>query len=418
MSILIKQVLLDGEEKDVYIEGEVFKKIGKSLDVKADYVISGKDRAIIPSFFNVHTHAAMTLLRGYADDMDLHTWLSNYIWPFERKLTPEDVYIGTKLACLEMIKTGTTFFCDMYWHVDAIAQAVDEMGIRAALSSAYVDFEDPKKGEYFQKRNREFFDSPPRVSSRIKFIMGPHAIYTVSKESLKWIRDFARERDLFINIHVAETKKEMEDCLKIRGTTPVRYLEDIGFLNERCILAHVIWVDDQEIEILKNRNVKIAHVPASNMKLTSGSFRFDDIIGKGVMVGMGTDGCASNNNLDMLEEMKIAALRAKMASNNPSSGNSEDIFRCATINGARIFGIDAGEILEGKLADCVLIDLNHPQMVPCHNLVSNLVYSSNGDVVTTTICNGRILMENRYVKGEEEIIKKTKKQVKSILDRL
>ncbi len=177
-------------------------------------------------------------------------------------------------------------------------------------------------------------------------------------------------------------------------------------------------MDDQEIEILKNRNVKIAHVPASNMKLTSGSFRFDDIIGKGVMVGMGTDGCASNNNLDMLEEMKIAALRAKMASNNPSSGNSEDIFRCATINGARIFGIDAGEILEGKLADCVLIDLNHPQMVPCHNLVSNLVYSSNGDVVTTTICNGRILMENRYVKGEEEIIKKTKKQVKSILDRL
>jgi len=418
VSILIKEVFLNEEIVDVYIENGVFKKIGKSLNVEADQVISGKDRAIIPSFFNVHTHAAMTLLRGYADDMDLHTWLNNHIWPFERKLTPDDVYIGTKLACLEMIKTGTTFFCDMYWHVEAIAQAVDEMGIRAAISSAYVDFEDPKKGEYFQKKNREFFYSPPKVSSRVMFIMGPHAIYTVSKASLEWIRDFAQDMGLFVNIHVAETKKEMEDCKKIRGTTPVKYLDDIGFLNERCILAHVIWVDEEEIEILKNRNVKIAHVPTSNIKLASGSFKFDEFINKGLIVGIGTDGCASNNNLDMLEEMKIAALRAKMASNSPTSGKSDDIFRCATKNGAMIFGIDAGEIKEGKVADCVLVDLNHPQMVPCHNLISNLVYAANGDVVTTTICNGKILMHDRYVKGEEEIIKRAKKQVKSILDRL
>jgi len=410
--------MLNGEEVDIFIEGEIFKKIGKDLDVEASYTISGKDKAILPSFFNVHTHAAMTLLRGYADDMELHTWLNDHIWPFERKLTPDDVYWGTKLACLEMIKTGTTFFCDMYWHIDATAQAVEEMGLRAALSSAYVDFEDPKKGEYFRKRNTEFFDSPPKVSSRIKFIMGPHAIYTVSKNSLIWIKDFARERGLFINIHLAETKKEMEDCIKIRGTTPVRHLEEIGFFSAKCICAHVIWVDEEEMDILKKREVNIAHVPASNMKLCSGAFKFDKIRKKGILIGIGTDGCASNNNLDMLEEMKIAALRAKMTSNDPTSAKSEDIFECATKNGAKIFGINAGEIKEGMLADCILVDLNHPQMVPYHNLISNLVYSANGDCVVTTICNGKILMEDRYVKGEEEIIKKAKEVTNSILSRI
>jgi len=417
LSILIKKCELNGREVDVFIKDGRFERIGKELDVEAEKVIDGKDKAILPSFFNVHTHAAMTLLRGYADDMELHKWLREYIWPFERKLTPEDVYWGTKLACLEMIKTGTTFFCDMYWHVKAVADAVEEMGIRAALSSAYVDFDDPKKGDFFKKKNIEFFDNLPHVSDRIKFIMGPHAIYTVSKDSLEWIKDFAFERNLLINIHLAETKKERDDCLKIRGTTPVRYLDDIGFLNERCICAHVIWVEDEEIEILQKRKVNVAHVPASNMKLCSGNFRFDDMLNKGVLVGIGTDGCASNNNLDMFEEIKIAALRAKLATSNPQAAKSEDIYRCATKNGAMMFGIDAGEIKEGMLADCILVDLNHPQLVPCHNLISNIVYAANGDCVVTTICNGKIVMEDRYVKGEEEIIRQAKKQVQDILNR-
>lgn len=417
MSILIKKCQLNGKEVDVFIKDGKFEKIGNELDVEAEKIISGKDKAILPSFFNVHTHAAMTLLRGYADDMELHTWLGKYIWPFERKLTPEDVYWGTKLACLEMIKTGTTFFCDMYWHVKAICAAVEEMGIRAALSSAYVDFDDPKKGEYFQNKNREFFDNLPNVSDRIKFIMGPHAIYTVSKESLEWIRDFATERNLLVNIHLAETKKERDDCISIRGTSPVRYLDEIGFLNERCICAHVIWVDDEEIEILQKRKVNVAHVPVSNMKLCSGNFRFDDMLNKGVLVGIGTDGCASNNNLDMFEEIKIAALRAKLISNNPQAAKSDHIYRCATRNGAMMFGIDAGEIKEGMVADCILVDLNHPQLVPCHNLISNIVYAANGDCVSTTICNGKVLMEDRYIKGEEEIIRQVKKQVKDILER-
>ncbi len=418
MSILIKDVLLEKEKVDIYIEGNVFKKISPSLDIEAKEIIDGQGQTIFPSFFNVHTHAAMTLLRGYADDMELHTWLSDHIWPFEQKLTPEDVYWGTKLACLEMIKTGTTFFCDMYWHIKEVARAADEMGMRAALSSAYVDFGDPAKGEHFKKKNIKFFDNPPSVSSRIKFIMGPHAIYTVSKESLIWIRDFARERSLMINIHLSETQKEKEDCLKIRGCTPVRYLKEIGFLGENLLCAHVIWVDEEEIEILRDFGVKVAHVPTSNMKLCSGSFKFNDFINNGIVVGIGTDGCASNNNLDMLEEMKIAALRAKMAEKDPTAATVPEVLRCATISGAQIFGIKAGKIKEGFLADCILVNMEHPQMVPCHNFVSNLVYSANGGVVTTCICDGRILMKDREVPGEEEIIQKAKETVQNILKRL
>ncbi len=418
MSILIKNVLLGDEETDVYIEGNIFKRIGPSLEEEADEIIEGRGQAILPSFFNVHTHAAMTLLRGYADDMELHSWLENYIWPFEQKLTPQDVYWGTKLACLEMIKTGTTFFCDMYWHVREVARAVDEMGMRAALSSAYVDFNDPKRGEVFKKKNIQFFDSPPSTSPRVSFILGPHAIYTVSRDSLIWIRDFARERSLMINIHLAETRKEREECIRIRGCTPVRYLKEIGLLGENLICAHVIWVDDEEIEILKDHGVKIAHVPTSNMKLCSGPFRFNRFLQKGIMVGMGTDGCASNNNLDMMEEMKIASLRAKMTEEDPTAATAQEIFHCATRAGAMIFGINAGEIKEGMVADCILVDLDHPQMVPCHNLISNIVYAANGDVVTTCICDGKLLMRERKVPGEKEILTEVRKRVKDILERL
>ncbi len=418
MSVLIQNVLLDNKKVDVYIEGNTFKKISPSINIKAEEVINAEGQAIFPSFFNVHTHAAMTLLRGYADDMELHTWLTQHIWPFEQVLTPEDVYWGTKLACLEMIKTGTTFFCDMYWHIKEVASAVDEMGMRAALSSAYVDFNDPKKGEHFRKRNMEFFHNPPCVSSRIKFIMGPHAIYTVSKESLIWIRDFAREHSLMINIHLAETRKEKEDCIRIRGCTPVRYLKEIGLLDKNLLCAHVIWVDEEEIEMLGDFGVKVAHVPTSNMKLCSGPFRFNDFIEKGIVLGIGTDGCASNNNLDMLEEMKIAALRAKMAEDDPTVATAPQIFKCATISGAQIFDIKAGKIEEGWIADCILVDLEHPQMVPSHNSISNLVYSANGDVVTTCICDGKIIMKERKVPGEVEIIQQAKKTVNNILARL
>ncbi len=417
MSILIKHALLDGAVVDVLIRDEHIVEIGPNLQTQAETIIDATDKAIVPSLVNAHTHAAMTLLRGYADDMELHTWLSEHIWPLEHKLTPDDVYWGTKLACLEMIKTGTTFFCDMYWHMPSTIRAVEDMGLRANLSSVFIDFGDSKKIEHFKKRTTEFFSRENTSSALIQFALGPHAIYTVSKESLIWLAAFARDNNLLIHIHLAETRREVEDCVAAHGTTPVRYLRDIGFLGPNILAAHAIWLDEEEIALLADHDVKIAHLPVSNMKLCSGSFPYRRLYKAGVCIGLGTDGCSSNNNLDMFEEMKFETLVRKSMTGDPTVMPASEAWACATVNGAKIFGLDAGSIAPGMLADCLLLDLNHPQLVPNHNLISNLVYAANGDCVDTTICAGKILMQHRVVPGEQEIIREVKARVQALLQR-
>ncbi|SDN70377.1 5-methylthioadenosine/S-adenosylhomocysteine deaminase [Desulfonauticus submarinus] len=417
MSILIKDVFLEEKKVDILIQGEIIQKIDSQIECKVKKVIDGQKKVALPTFFNVHTHAAMTLLRGYADDLELHSWLNDYIWPFERKLTYEDVYVGTKLACLEMIKTGTTFFCDMYWHPLAAKQAVEEMGLRAAISTVFVDFGDNKKASEFKKRTEKFF-TDNKDSDLVQFILGPHAIYTVSKESLIWLKDFAIEHDILIHIHLAETKKEVEDCVNEHGLTPVNYLDSIGFFDAKVLAAHGVWVGSEEIEILKRKNVCIAHVPLSNMKLASGICSFYKMYKNGILAGLGTDGCASNNNLDMFEEMKFTSLLAKVNSMDPTIFKAKEIFDIATSNGADIFNFRAGRIKEGFLADLMLVDLENFLMVPNHNLYSNLVYSAQGRCVDTVICNGKVLMENKVVPGEKEIIAEAKESVAKILERL
>jgi len=404
MSVLIKNVLHGGERADVFIEGNRFQSIGPGLNVEADTVIDGTDKAIVPSLHNCHTHAAMTLLRGYADDMDLHTWLTEHIWPLEGKMTREDIYWGAKLACLEMIRSGTTFFSDMYWHWEGTAQAVEEMGIRGALSGAFFDFGDKERAAAGMAQIRELHAKSRDYSERIVYTLGPHAIYTVSTDALRTIKEYALENGLLLHIHISETLKEVEDCVAQHGRRPVAYLDEIGFLGPDVLAAHVIHVDEEEMDILAERKVNVIHCPASNMKLASGMFPYGGLARRNIPVALGTDGCSSNNNLDMLEEMKIAGLRAKVGESDPTLYTSEELFASATSIGAGMFGIDAGEIAEGKLADCILVDLNHPQMVPNHNLISNLVYSGNGGCVDTTICNGRVLMQGRRVQGEEEIL--------------
>jgi 5-methylthioadenosine/S-adenosylhomocysteine deaminase len=417
MSILIKNALLDGVLSDVLIQGEHIVAVGPDLNAEAKTVIDATDKAIVPALINAHTHAAMTLLRGYADDMDLHTWLNDYIWPLERKLSPEDVYWGSKLACLEMIKTGTTFFCDMYWHMPSTIRAVEDMGLRAMLSSVFIDFGEAKKAAQFKKRTQEFFDRQNTSFSRIQFALGPHAIYTVSRDSLAWLADFARKNGLLIHIHLSETKREVEDCLSAQGLTPVRYLKDLGFLGPNVLAAHAIWLDTEEMDILAEHDVKIVHLPVSNMKLCSGAFPYRQLLARGLCIGLGTDGCSSNNNLDMFEEMKFAALNCKSLTGDPTAMPAAQAWACATSNGARIFGLNAGRIAPGLLADCLLLDLNHPQLVPNHNLISNIVYAAGGDCVHTTICAGKILMHNRYVPGELEIIREFKARLSALLKR-
>ena len=410
MSILIRNVRLDDEVTDVFIRGNRFERIGPDLDIAAERVIEGRGLAILPSFVNGHTHAAMSLLRGYADDMELHTWLTNYIWPLEARLTEEDVSIGAKLACLEMIKSGTTFFNDMYWHWTGTARAVEDMGIRAGLSSVFIDFDDPKTAERHWQECRELYAASQDYSGRISFMLGPHSVYAVSADSLGRIRDFAHKHDLLIHIHLSETEKEVRDLERKIGKRPVEYLDDLGLLGPNLVACHCLWLNEQEMELLAEKGVKVIHNPASNMKLCSGGFSYARLRQKGVAIGLGTDGCSSNNNLDMLEEMKFASLAAKDRSGDPTLMPASEIFTAATVTGAEIFGLEAGRIREGCLADCILVDLGHHRLTPNHNLISNLVYAANGDCVQTTICDGKILMTDQVVDGEEEILARARER--------
>lgn len=235
MSILIKEVQLNDEVKDIFIEGNLIKKINSDLQQAAEIIIDGRGKAALPSFFNGHTHAAMVLLRGYADDLSLSEWLNDKIWPTEARLTEEDVYWGTRLACLEMIKSGTTFFNDMYWHFHGVARAVEDSGIRAAPSAVFIDLYDQSKAAEQIALNRRLFEEAKHYSNRVLFTLGPHAIYTVSKESLQWAGDFAADNDVFIHLHLSETEKEVADCIRRHGKRPVEYLHDIGFLELRLL---------------------------------------------------------------------------------------------------------------------------------------------------------------------------------------
>ena len=407
MSILIKEVELNGVATDIYIENKYIKQIGANLPVTADTVIDGRRKAVIPGFVNTHGHAAMTLFRGFGDDMPLMPWLEEKIWPNEAKLTKEDVYWGAKLACLEMIKSGTTTFFDMYHKFHATAEAVEEMGIRAVISSACFDQFKPELTEKSKQTIQKLYNEMDRYSKRIHFSIGPHAIYTVSGELLQWADAFAREHNVLIQLHLAETEGEVENSVKNFGLTPVRYLYKLGVLSPRLLISHGIYVDDDEIRMLADHEVKVAHNPASNMKLASGMhFKFQEMREAGILVGLGTDGCSSSNNLDMIEAMKLASLLGKVWRKDPEAVTADEIFQSATANGAAIASLKAGKIAEGYLADLSLIDLNMPAFTPNFNFISNLVYAANGNCIDTVICDGKVLMRDRKVPGEDEIMER------------
>ena len=404
MALLIQNVELDGAVTDVLIEGNRFAKINPGIEPGDAATLEASGMAIAPSFVNAHTHASMTLLRGYADDLELHDWLNNHIWPLEAKLTEEDIYHGARLACLEMIKSGTTCFNDMYWHFHGVARAVEEMGLRAMLSSVFIDLGGTDQASQQRDLTIRLHEERLRYPDRIRFALGPHAIYTVSPDSLRWVKEFAAANELPIHIHLSETEKEVKDCLKLRGLRPVQWLDKIGFLGPDTIAAHVIHVTNEEIGILARNKVKVVHNPVSNMKLASGSFPYVRMRDAGIELSLGTDGCSSNNNLCMLEEMKIAALHAKVVHRDPTVLPADEVFRMATAKGAEALDIDCGEIAEGKLADCMLIDLANPRLAPGFKLVDDLVYSADSSCIDTVICDGEILMRNGRVEGEDEIV--------------
>ena len=407
MSILIKNVLHQDKLTDVLIEGNRIVRIASGISAPAGTeVLDGTDKAIIPGFINTHTHASMTLFRGYGDDLPLMTWLEDYIWPVEAQMTAHDVYVGARLACLEMLRSGTTCFLDMYMHPLETAKAVEEMGLRAHLSYTLFDQGNAERAELDRKRSYEYFDRFKEFSDRITFTLGPHAIYTVSGEQLQFCHQFAVEHNVKIHLHLSETKGEIDECVRQHGLTPVRYLEKLGILSEHLVLAHVVWIDDEEMDLLAKYNVSVVHNPASNLKLASGyAFKYEEMKRRGIRIGIGTDGCSSSNNLDMVVAMKLASFLGKGWRFDSTACKADDIFASATSVGADILGIPAGRVEEGALADVCLVDLNTPELVPLNSLTSNLVYATSGSsCVDTVIVDGRILMRDKYVPGQEAII--------------
>lgn len=412
-TLFIHNVMLDGVRTNIRILGNCFSEISEELTPsQGEEVIEADGFAIVPPFYNGHTHAAMNLLRGYADDMELFIWLNDHIWPLEAKLTPEDIYAGSRLAVLEMIKSGTVFFNDMYDFMPETFRATEEMGIRAMLGVPFMDW----MGEDGILARLKSVEEYQGKSARVGVTVAPHAPYTVSEPL--WIRcaEEARKLGTPLHFHLSETAKEVSDCVAAHGLSPVRWLDKMGVLGSNCVASHVVHVDDEEMEILKERGVAVVHNPVSNMKLSSGYFKTKPMLDKGLKVLIGTDGCSSNNNLDMQEEAKFAAMMAK-CNYGPETFPVKQVLHSCTLEGAKVFGVDGGEIAVGKLADALLINLNNERFVPNHSFESNWVYASTCEAIDTMICDGKVIMRHRKVKDEEEIIAQAKERCKLLLSR-
>ncbi|HIH04000.1 MAG TPA: amidohydrolase family protein [Methanoregulaceae archaeon] len=371
-----------------------------------DHVIEGRGRVLLPGLVNTHTHAAMTLLRGYADDMLLQPWLAERIWPLEAHLTGDDVYWGTRLACLEMVATGTVGFNDMYFFMESAARAVDEAGLRAQLSYGFIDLSDPEKREHECRATEGLVDAVARMANpRITAAIGPHAVYTVSAEGLLWCAELARKRGLGVHVHLAETETEVADAVRATGRRPAALLDEAGLLGPRTVAAHGCWLDDAECRLIGERGATVSHNPASNMKLATGrAMPYPALKRAGARVTLGTDGAASNNSLDLFGEMKTAALLQKFAWNDPTVLPAHEALALATDCAHAALGFTGGRLEAGAPADLILLETRTPCNTPLHSAVSNAVYACSGAAVTTTLCAGRVLMHERVVPGADEVL--------------
>ena len=402
--ILLKNVYARGKRCDILVRGNIISKIADSIDAPAAEVIDCSRMAAIPGFINMHTHAAMTMTRSAKEDTPLMPWLQ-HIWKIEAQIDEEILYWGNKLACLEMIKTGTTCYNDMYWGVGIAARACDEMGIRGVHSYCMLDNGDMVKAEKERRALVRAWEESQSFSSLNIFSVSVHAPYTVCEQNMRWANEFAREHDLLLHIHLSETEQEIIDSQNKWGCSPVEYCERLGMLSDRMIAAHSLWLSPHDIELMGEYGVTAVHNVNSNLKISSGyKFPMEELIAAGANVTLGTDGCGSSNNLDMLEALKTAALLQKAWRKNPAAIPLDTLLKIGSENAAKAIGLNAGKIEEGRLADIVLIDMNNVWFTPNYDFEANLVYSANSSCVDTVICDGRIVMRGRKVEGEQEIL--------------
>jgi 5-methylthioadenosine/S-adenosylhomocysteine deaminase len=401
-------VTMDGSHRVIDNGGVAIRngrivEVGKTADVQRKYsareVIDAHGKVVIPGLINGHTHVPMTLFRGIADDLDLQEWLTKYIFPAEAKNVTEDfVRVGARLGLAEMIRNGTTTYCDMYYFEDAIADETAKAGMRGVLGETVIDFPVADNKTYAEGlAYSERFINKWKGNALIVPAIAPHAPYTVSEEHLKAARALSDKTGAPIVIHISETKREVDDSLKAKGASPVDYLNRIGFLNDRVIAAHMVWPMAGELGLLKKLGVGIVHNPQSNMKLASGVAPVPEMLKENLPVGLGTDGAASNNDLNLWEEMDTAAKLHKLISNDPKVLTAEEAFEMATIRGARALHLDKeiGSIEKGKRADLVIVDLDDLNQTPYYNIYSDLVYATKSDDVRTVIIQGRVIMRDR-----------------------
>ena len=418
-TILLKNIVNDGKVSDVLIEDGLIARIalsGESFDIPSGTeVVDCSGKALMPGLVNMHTHAGMSLMRGVGEDIPFHEWLDR-IWVLEEGLDEEYVYHATKVACLEMIKTGTTTFNDQYWYMPMAYKAASEMGIRAALSYVVCDRNDPEESERQKDQCVQMYEESKAWSGMITFMISIHAIYSVSEPMILWAVEFARERGLKLHIHLSETEKEVQDCMEEHGgMSPVEYLDSLGVLGPDVIAAHTLWLSDKDVEILGKRGVTCVHNVNSNLKLASGyRFRYNELRDAGANVCLGTDGCASSNNLDMLETMKTSAMIQKAWRNDPSAMPIDELISMVTSNAAKALGLNCGRIEEGAAADLIIVDTESYHFMSPGSFEANLIYSAHSDCIASVICDGRFVMRDRVVPGEKEILDGAKKFIDRI----
>ena len=404
MTLTVRDAMLDGHRVNVRAgdDGRI-AAIGADVQpVPGDDVFEAAGKALVPGLVNGHTHAAMTLFRGYGDDLPLMEWLEQHIWPAEARLTADDVYWGTRLACLEMIRSGTVNFWDMYWQPGAVAQAVEDAGMRATVGGPLIDALDPANTPKLREdavRGAEAIDGH---GHRVQPGLAPHSIYAVSEPSLRWIAEYAAAHDLPVHIHLSETEDEVERCVDAHGERPGPYLDRLGLLGPRTLLAHGVWLDDDELALVAERGATVVTNPVSNMKLAVGRvFPYHAARARGVPIGLGTDGAGSNNSLDLFQDVKVFALLQKHEARDPAAITAPDAWAIATGRSAPLLG-QSGAIAVGEPADFLLLRDDSPELAFGYQ-EADLVYAASAEAVDTTVVDGRVLMRGRRVEGEEEV---------------
>ena len=420
--ILLKNIVSEGIVSDILVSGERIASICPAgqkeysfIDNDCD-IVDCEGKTAMPGLVNMHTHAAMSMMRGVGEDIVFHEWIDR-IWDVESKIDDEYVYHATKVACIEMIRTGTTTFNDHYWHMPMAHKAAVEMGLRPVLAYVICDRNDPEESERQKVQCLQMYEDAVKWDDQSLFAIAIHAIYSVREEMIVWAARFARERGLKIHIHVSETRKEVEDCkAQHDGMSPVEYLDSLGVLGPDVIAAHTLWLSDNDVRILGERGVTCVHNVNSNLKLASGyRFLYNELRDAGANVCLGTDGCASSNNLDMLETMKTSAMIQKAWRDDPSAMPLDELMGMATVNAGKALGLEIGKIQEGALADILIVDTQNYNFLSPGSFEANLVYSAHSDCISSMICNGKFVMRDRVVPGEKKILAEAKKVLTKII---